>query len=241
MTARATGSHPIDGVYQIRGSSTDCVHGRAAAARCPGAGPDLRAPSPATPARLGRARPGREPGRRLDRRQDRHRAAGGRAPDGRSRSADAAADATVRHAAPSRRYATSARSPSTPTATPRPQLAAPRPTASPAATPAVRPPRATAAAAVVPSPTAILDGYEIVGRDPEFSADGRLVAFSARPVDHSTGPDVFVWRSGRGAGTAVTSAACGSLRRLVRPADRWSARSRRGRAAAPRPAAPTRS
>jgi hypothetical protein len=49
---------------------------------------------------------------------------------------------------------------------------------------------------VVTQPIAILDGYEIVGRDPEFSADGSLVAFSARPVDHSTGPDLFVWRSG---------------------------------------------
>lgn len=60
-------------------------------------------------------------------------------------------------------------------------------------------PASTAAATggqVVTQPTAILDGYEIVGRDPEFSADGNLVAFSARPVDHSTGPDLFIWRSG---------------------------------------------
>ena len=43
----------------------------------------------------------------------------------------------------------------------------------------------------------ILSDYEIVGRDPEFSADGSQVAFAARPVDHSTGPDVFVWRVGQ--------------------------------------------
>jgi hypothetical protein len=57
----------------------------------------------------------------------------------------------------------------------------------------------------VTKPTAILDGYEIVGRGPEFSADGGLVAFSARPVDHSTGPDVFIWRSGQEQARAVTS------------------------------------
>jgi hypothetical protein len=59
--------------------------------------------------------------------------------------------------------------------------------------------------AAVTRPTVILDGYEIVGRDPEFSADGGLVAFSARPVDHSTGPDVFIWRSGQEQARAVTS------------------------------------
>jgi hypothetical protein len=63
----------------------------------------------------------------------------------------------------------------------------------------------TAAATSVPSATAILDGYEIVGRDPQFSADGQVVAFSARPVDRSTGPDVFVWRVGDERAHAVTA------------------------------------
>jgi len=62
-------------------------------------------------------------------------------------------------------------------------------------------PTASASAAV---PTAILSGYEIVGRDPEFSADGQQLAFSARPADHSTGPNVFVWRSGQEQARAVT-------------------------------------
>jgi hypothetical protein len=52
---------------------------------------------------------------------------------------------------------------------------------------------------------AILSGYEIVGRDPEFSPDGSMVAFSARPADHSTGPDVFVWQAGDAQAQAVTS------------------------------------
>jgi hypothetical protein len=66
---------------------------------------------------------------------------------------------------------------------------------------------ATAPTAATPTPAAttatpagtaraILDGYEIVGPDPQFSADGSIVAFSARPADHSTGPNVFVWRKG---------------------------------------------
>jgi hypothetical protein len=78
-----------------------------------------------------------------------------------------------------------------------PSVASPTPTAAPAAS--------ATGGAVVTKPTAILDGYEVVGRDPEFSADGSLVAFSARPVDHSTGPNVFIWRSGQEQARAVTS------------------------------------
>jgi hypothetical protein len=75
--------------------------------------------------------------------------------------------------------------------------------ASPAVTPA--PTASPADGTSVTKPTAILDGYEIVGRDPEFSPDGSLVAFSARPVDHSTGPDLFVWRSGQEQAHSVTT------------------------------------
>ncbi len=76
--------------------------------------------------------------------------------------------------------------------------AAPTPTATPSATPAATP-------AAASQPTAILTGYEIVGHDPQFSPDGSLVAFSARPVDHSAGPDVFLWRAGQEQATAITS------------------------------------
>lgn len=79
---------------------------------------------------------------------------------------------------------------------------APAPTATPSA--ADTPPTSPTASASAAVPTAILSGYEIVGRDPEFSADGRQLAFSARPVDHSTGPNVFVWRSGQEQARAVT-------------------------------------
>jgi hypothetical protein len=72
--------------------------------------------------------------------------------------------------------------------------------ASPSAVPTVAP---TGPAASIP--VAILTGYEIVGLDPEFSADGLTLAFTARPNDHSTGPDVFVWRVGQDQAHAVTS------------------------------------
>jgi hypothetical protein len=83
------------------------------------------------------------------------------------------------------------------------QVSTPTATATPAATPRSTPtaaptPKASPTAAAVRStqPTAILSGYQIVGRDPEFSADGMRVAFSARPVDDSAGPDVFIWHYG---------------------------------------------
>ena len=82
----------------------------------------------------------------------------------------------------------------------------PSPIASPAVTAAAATASATApaATAATTSAVAILDGYEVVGPSPEFSADGDLVAFSARPVDHGTGPDVFVWRTGDARARAVT-------------------------------------
>jgi hypothetical protein len=79
---------------------------------------------------------------------------------------------------------------------------APAPTATPSAT--GTPPTSPSASASAAVPTVILSGYEIVGRDPEFSADGQRLAFSARPVDHTTGPNVFVWRSGQEQARAVT-------------------------------------
>ena len=86
------------------------------------------------------------------------------------------------------------------------------PTLAPTFTPTATAVETTAAVAATPvssestteQPIVILSGYEIVGRDPQFSADGGLVAFSARPVDHSTGPNVFVWRVGQAQATPVT-------------------------------------
>jgi hypothetical protein len=81
------------------------------------------------------------------------------------------------------------------------------PATSPSSSPTVGPTAVASAAATASAAapaTAILSGYQIVGRDPEFSADGGFVAFAARPVDHSTGPDVFIWRVGQAQAQAVT-------------------------------------
>jgi hypothetical protein len=99
------------------------------------------------------------------------------------------------------------------------------PTATPAATPETTPQgsatfAATAASTILPAesqsvgtaapasatqPVAILDGYRVVGRAPEFSADGLWVAFSARRSNQTTGSDAFVWRAGWDSAVAVTS------------------------------------
>ena len=82
------------------------------------------------------------------------------------------------------------------------ELPSATPAVSPSATPAESP---SASATDATQAIAILSGYEIVGRDPEFSPDGSMVAFSARPADHSTGPDVFVWQAGDAQAQPVTS------------------------------------
>jgi hypothetical protein len=99
------------------------------------------------------------------------------------------------------------------------ESAAPSPSPTAAATPTIAPsPSPSPSPTAAPTPTiapagsesvAILSGYQIVGRDPEFSADGTMVAFAARPVDHSTGPDVFFWQSGQEQAQRVTHSGAG--------------------------------
>jgi hypothetical protein len=92
------------------------------------------------------------------------------------------------------------------TATPKAETATPVPTRTTTASAIGTAPASEASppAATAEQPIVILSGYEIVGHDPAFSADGNLVAFAARPVDHSTGPDVFVWRAGQEQAARVT-------------------------------------
>jgi hypothetical protein len=81
------------------------------------------------------------------------------------------------------------------------------PTAGLSATPTSTPTASSAptqAPTVASEPIAILDGYQIVGRAPEFSADGVWLAFSARPADSTVGADVYVWRAGWEAASRVT-------------------------------------
>jgi hypothetical protein len=54
---------------------------------------------------------------------------------------------------------------------------------------------------VTPEPSvaatlAIVSGVKVVGQSAAYSPDGAWFAFSARPSDGSTGPDIYVWRVG---------------------------------------------
>ena len=95
--------------------------------------------------------------------------------------------------------------PTTPVPTTEP-APTPSPTVAPTPTPVPATPTPTSAVAGTSGqPLAILDGYKIVGGGPLFSADGRWLAFSARPVTASSGSDVFVWRVGWDRAQAVTT------------------------------------
>ena len=50
----------------------------------------------------------------------------------------------------------------------------------------------------------ILSGVIVVG-EAAYSADGRWLAFSARPIDGSAGPDLYLWRVGDPVASAVTA------------------------------------
>lgn len=110
------------------------------------------------------------------------------------------------------------------TAAPTPATPSTAPTATPVETPAssdqplvsespsaapVQTPEATPTASVEPSATpsitpeptvaaslAIASDVKIVGESAAFSPDGMWFAFTARPSDGSTGPDIYVWRVG---------------------------------------------
>ena len=87
----------------------------------------------------------------------------------------------------------------TPTTSPSPAVITPAPT------PTHVPSAVPTAGLPTSQPTAILDGFRIVGSAPQFSPDGSWVAFSARPSDLSTGSDVYVWRAGWASAVAVTT------------------------------------
>ena len=60
---------------------------------------------------------------------------------------------------------------------------------------------ATPSPSLTPEPTvatalAIASGVKVVGESAAFSPDGDWFAFSARPADGSTGPDLYLWRVG---------------------------------------------
>ena len=101
---------------------------------------------------------------------------------------------------------------STPVAT-----ATPEPTGSPdpSSVPPSDPPSPTPTASTSPSPEltpsptaaalAIVSDVTVVGDSAAFSPDGAWFAFTARPADGSTGPDIYLWRVGDERAQAVTS------------------------------------
>ena len=85
----------------------------------------------------------------------------------------------------------------------------------PSPTPVITPnPTPTLGAGETPAPTAsvgpdgsrsILSGVIVVG-EAAYSSDGQWLAFSARPVDGTSGPDLYLWRAGDPSGAnALTS------------------------------------
>jgi hypothetical protein len=104
-----------------------------------------------------------------------------------------------------------------PSATPTPPEAtsspAPTPTAiDTTATPSVSPALPSPSPSPVLSPTpsiaisiAIASDIELVGESAAFSADGSWFAFTARPVDRSRGPDVYVWQVGDTSARPITT------------------------------------
>src|SRR3954471_23867336 len=83
-----------------------------------------------------------------------------------------------------------------------PEATAIAPTARPTATPApTATPEPTVRATSTPSATlvanlAIVSGVKVVGQSASYSPDGSWFAFTARPSDGSSGPDIYVWRVG---------------------------------------------
>lgn len=83
------------------------------------------------------------------------------------------------------------------------------PNSNPSGTPSNAPSSPTGSARPTPVPTpvgahSIADGVVVVG-EARYSADGTWLAFSAAPIDGSTGPDLYVWNGTDPTATAVTS------------------------------------
>ena len=102
--------------------------------------------------------------------------------------------ATASPASPSPTPGSTAVGTASPTVVPSPSVSSPasRPPASsaPTATPQLTPIPTLAAT------LAIVSGVKIVGESAAFSPDGSWFAFTARPSDDTSGPDIYVWRVG---------------------------------------------
>ncbi len=96
--------------------------------------------------------------------------------------------------------------PATPAVTPAPTDAPVMPSGEPVTPEPVTPaPESPEPSVVVPDGIVeIASGVMVVG-EAAYSADGKWLAFSARPSDGSSGPDLYLWTRGQKTATAVTT------------------------------------
>ncbi len=99
----------------------------------------------------------------------------------------------------------------------RPSKAPPSSSATPSVTPSAAPtPTPTPSADVSPTPSVsvtpspdgsieIAHDVVVVGQSAAYSASGDWFAFTARPIDLSAGPDIYVWKVGEAQANRVTS------------------------------------
>jgi len=85
-----------------------------------------------------------------------------------------------------------------------PTTAPPSPSTAPSDTPTATP-TVSAAPSATATALAIVSGVTVVGDSAAFSPDGHWFAFTARPADGSTGPDLYLWRVGDAQAHAVTT------------------------------------
>ncbi len=89
--------------------------------------------------------------------------------------------------------------------TPSLQPASPPPTASPEPSDTASP---APSVAITPTPNGaieIANDVVLVGQSAAYASSGDWFAFTARPVDESTGPDIFVWHVGAARANRVTN------------------------------------
>jgi hypothetical protein len=96
---------------------------------------------------------------------------------------------------------------SAPSAPPTPSAPPSGPTPTPTATPteSTEPTPSVAVSAPPGGPIEIAHDVVLVGQSAAYSPSGSWFAFTARPVDGSAGPDIFVWKVGDALATPLTT------------------------------------
>ena len=92
--------------------------------------------------------------------------------------------------------------PSVPPASPPPSVA---PSSAPPSSPATPSPSVAVSPSTEPGTIEIARDVVVVGQSAAYSPDGNWFAFTARPADGSTGPDIYVWAVGSPTAEPATS------------------------------------